>query len=215
MADLLSGTVPAEVTERVYVPPVTPPASTAPVIVNFYRNTQQTGANNINLFSVLDVTRTGLVDNTGAATGVAVHCYHTGNPVSASGGSTTDPAAGINSSGITTGVPSAAGQLFATAVLGESWFVTATPTGVVDISGLERGAQYEIGVVGSRTAADARTTEVTVGGQSVSWNTTESPPQERKVQVTASPTGTLQLVFRPINGTAFAYLGGFSLRRLT
>ena len=215
VAEVLSGQTPTEVPERVYVPPVTPPPSTAPVIVNFYRNTQQTGANNISLYSVLDVTRTGLVDNTGAATGVAVHCYHTGNPISASGGSTTDPAAGINSSGITTGVPSAAGQLFATAVLGESWFVTATPTGVVDITGLEPGAQYEIGVVGSRTAADARTTEVTVGGQSVSWNTTESPPQERKVQVTASPTGTLQLIFRAINGTLFAYLGGFSLRRLT
>ena len=214
MADLLSGQTPAEITERVYEPPVTPPASTNPVIVNFHRLNSQAGANNISLYDVLDVTRTGLTDNTGAATPIAVRCYHTGNPVSASV-STTDPAAGINSSGITTGTSDVAGQLLATKVLSESWFVTVTPTGVVDISGLDPSASYEIAVVGSRTAADARTTQVTVGGQSVSWNTTEATPQERKLTVTSSASGTLQLVFRAINGTQFAYLGGFSIRRLT
>ena len=67
--------------------------------------------------------------------------------------------------------------------------------------------------VRKKAAADVRNTTVTIAGVATTWNTSEATPQERKVTVTAAADGTIPIIVQPA-GTALAYLGGLSIRRL-
>ena len=152
-----------------------------------------------------------IVDVNNNPTGMALSVAYTGNPtISASA-----PGRGSNQNGITTGLPSYAGQLMSKEVVAGNAYVTNGVTMVMDLSGMVPGASYEFGMVGSRGGvADARYTTLTIGGVATTWNTTEATPIERKVTVPADANGKMRIVLATQAGSTFAYLNGLSIQRV-
>lgn len=205
VADLLEGVVPAEITERVYAPPVEPamaivnfmsPASPAFVIP--YNNVNVGGAT-LGIADVLDVN--------GDPTGVSMGVAFTGSPAI---GSTTPPGRGRNSDGQTGSLSPYAGQLLSVETVGTSLFITTGVTAVLTFDGLEPGQNYEWGMVANRVAGTTRNTVLTIGGIATTWNTSENPPQERNVVVPADDAGIIQAVLSVGPSTTYAYLGALS-----
>lgn len=150
-------------------------------------------------------------DTSGASTGMQLGLAFTGNPAIGA----TDPGRGVNITGITTGVPAYSGQLLASEITVHCMYVTSSVTAQITISGAVPNARYELGFVGARTASEARTTVIAgPGGQSVEWNTSATPPVERKMTVTADGAGVIPLIMSTKAGTTLAYLAGLSIQRV-
>ena len=205
VAELLSNVTPAQITERVYAPPVGPALSIVnfmsaarPSLVTPYNNVDAEGAT-LGLADILDVK--------GDATGVSMSVAFTGSPVSMS---TTPPGRGRNSDGQTGSLSPYSGQLLSVETVGASLFITSGVTAVLTFSGLEPGQNYEWGMVANRVAGAVRNTVLTIEGIVTTWNTSENPPLERKVVVPADAGGVIEAVLSVGPSTTYAYLGALS-----
>lgn len=151
-------------------------------------------------------------DTSGASTGMQLGLAFTGNPAIGA----TDPGRGVNTTGITTGVPAYSGQLLASEITVHCMYVTSSVTAQITISGAVPNARYELGFVGARTASEPRMTVISgPGGQSVEWNTSATTPTESKMTVTADGAGVIPLVMSAKSGTTLAYLAGISIQRIS
>lgn len=212
MAEVLSRQVPAEIPERVYVPPPSNPIS----IINFtgldYGATRYIDYNNVvvNAISIDPNPLPSILDTTGAPTGMSMALAYTGSPLL----TTSDPGRGANPDGRVTGLPAYSGQLNCSHVVGASAYMTASVSLVLTFSGMVPLAEYEVRFIASRNTADARYTTVTVAGVPTTFNTSENPAVERGVTVSADAGGQMVVTTAVQAGTAFAYLGGLSIERV-
>lgn len=205
VAELLSGTTPAEIAERVYAPPAEPAlaivnfmSAASPTFVTPYNNVDAEGTT-LALADILDVN--------GDATGVSMSVAFTGSPANMS---TTPPGRGRNSDGQTGSLSPYSGQLLSVETVGASLFITSGVTAVLTFSGLEPGQNYEWGMVANRVAGAVRNTVLTIEGVATTWNTSENPPIERKVVVPADGGGVIEAVLSVGQSTTYGYLGALS-----
>ena len=210
VADVLGDIVPTEIVERVYVAP--PAGSGLLSIINFHNgpSTAVAGTNNLNgTSSSVEMSRANIVDTSGVNTGMSLVITSDGTS-----GSTTDPGFGGGNTG-RTNLPAYNGQLAAGPITAGFYYVTATPTMTLTVSGAVPNATYEVGMIGSRNATAARQTTFTVQGVATTWDAAEAIPQERKVTVQANAQGQIVMTLKATGGSTFAYISGISLQRLS
>lgn len=128
-------------------------------------------------------------------------------------GTSQDPGYGGGATG-RTNAPAYNGQLLAGSITAGFYYVTATPTMTITVSGAVPGATYEVGMIGSRDASDSRQTTFTVQGVATTWDAAEAVPQERKVTVQANEQGQIVMTLKATGGSTFGYISGLSIRRL-
>lgn len=182
-------------------------------IINFHNGPSSAvaGTNNLNgTHAGFDLSVANLVDVDGVATGLS---FEITPPQGAAIGSTIDPAIGGGSTG-RTNLPAYNGQLLSGQITASFYFVTATPILPMVLSGAVAGATYEVGMVGSRAATDARETTLRVQGTTTTWNAAEDPPQERRVTVQADAQGRITMELEAAGASPFGYISGLSIRRL-
>lgn len=216
VADLLEGVTPPLIEERVYTaPPVDPdpePGTYPLSVVNMAMDTSQIPYNNFQVEAPAPVPPISVFDVEGVSTGITGQITFT-PPQTTIG--TTNPGRGRNSSGRVLGLSAYNKNLLCTEVVRDSLYVTTSVVGTITLTGCVPNAQYKIGVVGSREATTVRNTVLNINGTTLTWDTSETTVQVRTATVTATAGGVITISLSCGPSTSFAYLNGFSLRRVS
>lgn len=220
VADLLEDVTPPLIEERVYTaPPVDPDPEPEPEpgtyplsVVNMAMDTSQIPYNNFQVETPVSVPSISIFDVEGVSTGITGQLTFT-PPETTIG--TTNPGRGRNSSGRVLGLSTYNKNLLCTEVVRDSLYVTTSVVGTITLTGCVPNAQYEIGVIGSREATSVRNTVLNINGTTLTWDTSETTVQVRTATVTATAGGVITMALSCGPSTSFAYLNGFSLRRVS